>query len=340
MKNKYYIRSLFIGILLAVLLTFIQLPYYVTKPGSAQELEPIIEVSSGFEEEGSFLLTTVRMGQANIFSFVWAKLNKYHMIYPVKQIRADHESDEEYNYRQLHAMENSQEAAILVAFKRANKEVSFNYHGVYVLRLIADMPANNELQVGDRIFKVDDLAITTSEEFIEYVSEKKEGESVTLSFERDGEEMKAIIPITPFPKQPDKVGIGIGLVTDKEIHTNPKITIDTDNIGGPSAGLMFALEIYNQLLKEDLTHGKRIAGTGTINEKGQVGPIGGISQKIVAAHNNDVDIFFAPNENGKKNSDYKEALKTAKEIKTKMKIVPVDTFEDALEYLESLEKDS
>ncbi|HJV30720.1 MAG TPA: S16 family serine protease, partial [Bacillales bacterium] len=110
----------------------------------------------------------------------------------------------------------------------------------------------------------------------------------------------------------------------------------TDEIGGPSAGFMFSLEIYNQLTKEDLTKGYQIAGTGTIASDGKVGPIGGIEQKIIAADKAGAEIFFAPNEEGSKHSNYRDALKTAKDIGTKMKIVPIDTFDDAIKYLNTL----
>lgn len=99
---------------------------------------------------------------------------------------------------------------------------------------------------------------------------------------------------------------------------------------------MFSLEIYNQLVKEDMTKGHRVAGTGTINDKGEVGPIGGISQKIVAADKEEAEIFFAPNEKGAAGSNYREAVKTAKKIDSDMKIVPVDSFSDAVTYLEKL----
>lgn len=112
--------------------------------------------------------------------------------------------------------------------------------------------------------------------------------------------------------------------------------IDSHEIGGPSAGLMFTLEIYNQLVEEDLTKGHEIAGTGTINEKGEIGPIGGIQQKVVAASDAGAEVFFAPNEKGAEKSNYKDALEAAKDIKTKMKIVPVDTLDDALTYLEKM----
>jgi PDZ domain-containing protein len=127
-------------------------------------------------------------------------------------------------------------------------------------------------------------------------------------------------------------------VTDRELITDPDISLDTNNIGGPSAGLMMTLEIYNQLTEEDYTKGYHVAGTGTIDENGTVGPIGGISQKIVAADKSGAEIFFAPNQNGIAASNYKEAAATAKDIETDMKIVPIDTFDDAVDYLKSLKE--
>lgn len=103
---------------------------------------------------------------------------------------------------------------------------------------------------------------------------------------------------------------------------------------------MMSLEIYNQLTKPDETKGYDIAGTGTIDVDGKVGPIGGIDQKVVAADKAGKDIFFAPNQNGASNSDYKNAVKTAKDIDSNMKIVPVDTMQDAIDYLNKLKAKS
>lgn len=303
----------------------------------ATELDPIIAVEDGYKEEGDFMLTTIRMGKANIFSYAWAKFQKYHEIIPINHIRRENESDEEYSNRQLYYMEDSQESAITVAYKYANKQVTTKNHGIYVMGLVEGMPAGEILKPGDRIFAVDGQEIKEHTEFMSYVSAKKENDEITISFERNGEEETISVPLVPFPTNPDKIGIGIELITDVEVITDPKIEIDTEKIGGPSAGLMFTLEIYNQLTEQDLTQGLRIAGTGTIDQEGKVGPIGGIGQKIVAADNSDVDIFFAPNQNGATNSDFQNAVATAKDIKSDMKIIPVDTFEDALHYLEGLE---
>jgi Lon-like protease len=338
MNKKWIGRIALYTIAVALLVSaFFSLPYYVTKPGMAKELEPIIKVEGGYEEEGSFMLTTVVMGQANIYTYLLAKISDYQEIYPISAIRAEEESDEEYKVRQLHSMSTSKLAAIEVAYQKANKPVTFQYKGVYVLSVMDDMPATGQLEPGDRIFQVDDLTFQSSEEFINYVSGKQAGENITLFFERNKTEDRVTLPLQAFKEDPTKVGVGIGLVDDKEIVVDPEVTVETSDIGGPSAGLMFSLEIYNQLVKEDLTRGYKIAGTGTISADGVVGRIGGIEQKVIAADKAGAEIFLAPNEEGAANSNYVAAVQTAKDIETNMKIVPIDTFEDAITYLEALQ---
>ncbi len=304
----------------------------------ASELEPIIEVENGYQdEEGSFSLTTVRFGRANPLTYMWAKMNEFYYIHPLEEIKREDESDKEYMNRQLHMMEVSQESAIAVAYQKANKKVEFTFHGIYVDGVIKHMPAASILKVGDRIYKVDSLEFQTAEEFIDYVAKKKEGEEVNIVYEREGKQDQAKIKLASFPDQPEKIGLGISLVTDRQMDVEPEIELQTEEIGGPSAGLMMSLEIYNQLTKGDLTKGYKIAGTGTINAEGEVGPIGGISQKIVAADKEGMDIFFAPNEKGNPTSNYNEAVETGKKIGTEMKIIPVDTFDEAIKYLNDLQ---
>jgi len=119
-----------------------------------------------------------------------------------------------------------------------------------------------------------------------------------------------------------------------------QVTIQAGEIGGPSAGLMFSLEIMNKLTPEDLTKGYQIAGTGTIDTEGNVGVIGGIQHKVIAADKAGAEIFFAPKDyvsaDGQRINNYTDAIQRGDEIHTKMKIVPVGTMDDALQYLQSL----
>ena len=337
--SKAYVTSLIVAVMLILASAFYYLPYYVTKPGMAKELEPIIEVSNGDQAEGSFMLTTVRMGRANIYSYLLAKWSKYQEIYTEDSIRVEGESDEEYNVRQLHLMDNSKNHAIKVAYEKAGKEISYKYLGVYVLDVHEDMPAAKVLKAGDQIIQIDNLHFDSSQQFIDYVTTKKAGEKVQIVYKREETEKRATIALQPFKERPNQVGLGISLDDYTRITTDPMVSINSEQIGGPSAGLMFSLEIYNQLTQGDLTKGYQIAGTGTIDEGGKVGPIGGIGQKVVAADHSGADIFFAPNENGAAHSNYQDALVAAKDIDTKMKIVPIDSFDEAVNYLEKLKQE-
>lgn len=326
-----------LGVILAIVLNFVTLPYYVTRPGDAQVLAPLVEVEGGYENKGKFMLTTVKMGKANIFTYALAKVSDYQTIFPINQIRSEDETDEEYSYRQLHMMESSKETAIKVAYEKAGKKVDLITKGVYVFSVKEGLAAEGKLKIGDRITKVDGEDTTTAEALIDKVNSKKIGDKIELIFDRDDRQESAMITLGEHPEDPNRPGIGISLMTDYTIEMDPDISINTSQIGGPSAGLMFSLEIYNQLVKEDIAKGYEIAGTGAMNENGKVQRIGGIAQKIVAADNSGVEIFFAPNENGREGSNYQEAMKAAKDINTDMKIVPVDTFDEAIAYLEALD---
>ncbi|GCD83459.1 SepM family pheromone-processing serine protease [Parageobacillus thermoglucosidasius] len=336
MKKRVYVMTFFMGVIVALLLIFIKLPYYVTMPGTAQDLKPLVHVENGDKDEGELMLTTVKMGRANVVAYLLAHIRSFYELHPLDEIKQEGETDEEYTMRQFQLMEQSKEAAIVVAYKKAGKPVSYKAKGVYVMSVVPHMPAYGRLKVGDRIVAIDGKKMDTSEQMVQYIRTKKKGDHVSIMFERGKKKKVETLALMPFPHDPKQIGVGISLATDYDVVTNPPVRVNSEQIGGPSAGLMFSLEIYNQLVDEDITKGHKIAGTGTININGEVGPIGGISQKIVAADKEGAEIFFAPNENGAADSNYREAVKTAKEIGTSMKIVPVDTFDDAVRYLERM----
>src|SRR5690625_3332158 len=211
-----------------------------------------------------------------------AKLSSHHDIVPLKEARPDGISDEEYKKKQLELMENSQEAALVVAFEEADADIDITYNGVYVLGTVEGMPADDILEVGDLITKVDDIDVNKANDLMKYVKDKTENTEVEVQFEREEDNYMKKIELAKFP-QDNKVGIGIQLVTNREVEVNPKVEFSSGEIGGPSAGLMFALTIYNQLTKEDVSNGLKIAGTGELDYEGNVLPIGGIDKKVIAA---------------------------------------------------------
>ena len=200
------------------------------------------------------------------------------------------------------------------------------------------MPAGKVLKAGDVIKEFNGQKITQISDLEHLLNGFKLGDKVHITVKR-GKELKEVetesgeFPTEWLPEgTKHKVGLGILQSEDITLDVNPPVKFDTQGIGGPSAGLMMTLEIFEQLTPEDLTKGYDICGTGTIDYKGNVGPIGGIKQKIVAADKAGAEIFFAP----KAEHEAKDAMAAAKDIHSDIKIVPVSTFDDAVKYLRSL----
>ncbi|WP_249869883.1 SepM family pheromone-processing serine protease [Oceanobacillus saliphilus] len=333
-------RNIIFFIIMVSIIYFLgiyQLPYYIQKPGGANPLNPIVEVAEGYESKGDMHLVTVSGLQATPLQYVFAKFLSYQEIIPLEQVFPEGISQDDYMHVQLQVMESSQEAATVVAYEAAGGDITIEYNGVYVVLVVEGMPAEGILQTGDRIIGIDGIEIKEAGDLIDYVDALQASDIITIEFVRDDETIHEAITLEEFSDIDNKVGIGISLVTDRNVTVQPEIKFSSGNIGGPSAGLMFSLEIYDQLTEEDLTKGKEIAGTGEVDYDGNVLRIGGIDKKIVAADREGIDIFFAPNENDAHNSNYQLAVKTAEEIGTDMEIVPVDTFEDALNYLQQLQ---
>lgn len=334
--SKKNVISFILVILIAYFLASYQLPYYIQRPGGADALNPIVEVENAYESKGDMHLVTVSGLQATPIQYALAKIMPHNEILPLDHVFPEGVSQKEYMKAQLQVMESSQEAATVVAYTASGSDIEIEYNGVYVVSVVEGMPADGILEMGDRIIGIDNKRIKEANDLIHYVEQKQENDVVSLEIVRDDKTLTKDITLETFDDLDNKVGIGISLVTDRSVTVEPNVEFTSGNIGGPSAGLMFSLEIYDQLTETDLTKGYQIAGTGEIDYDGNVHRIGGIDKKIVAAEREGIDIFFAPNENGAKGSNYEIAKNKAEEIGTDMKIIPVDTFDDALSYLEQL----
>lgn len=320
---------------------YIPLPYYVTRPGSALELAPIISVEGGKKDEkGAFMLTTVRMGQANIAWYFYSRFSPDAELIDRDLVVNKGESNEDYTKRELAVMQDSQMTAEAMAFQRAGYPVKVEKRGVMVYGTVEGTPAAKMLKVGDIITQVDGKRVSDTNELIAALANKKPDDSITVTYLRDQKEQTSRMVLVALPagnREKARAGFGIRPADKTLIKVPKKVRISSENIGGPSAGLMFTLEIYDQLKPDiDLTKGYRIAGTGTINPDATVGRIGGINHKIIAAQNAGAEIFFAPDDSDAPVSNYQEALATAKRIGSKMKIVPIKKLDDAVVYLEAL----
>ncbi|WP_205961814.1 SepM family pheromone-processing serine protease [Psychrobacillus vulpis] len=345
MKRKPIILLLIL--VLVASLAFYPMESYISKPGGAYELSPFVQVEGGDEDdEGKLSLLTISLAKATPLTYLYAKIVDNQKIYKANQIRNEDEDEKEYNVRQLKLMSDSQFNAITVAYNRAKKPYTIINNGIFIFNVLKDSAADGILEPGDKIIAMDDLSDLTEDKLKTYLSGKGEGDTVQMTVERDGKKLQKEATLRTIPNILDKPSIGISYTEDKKVETTPVIHMNSEDIGGPSAGLMFTLEILNQLLPEDISKGYNIAGTGEMKPDGTVGRIGGIDLKVIAADRKGIEIMFAPDDvidptilanNPGLTSNYEEAMKSAKKIGTKMKIVPVKTVDDALAYLNQLE---
>ena len=343
---KKPLRYIIVVMLLFTMLNLYRLDYYIVKPGHAYEVSEFIEVQGSHHHEGTLNLMTVAMQVATPVSYVLSYLTNNSEIVKKEQVRRQDESDKEYEIRQQKQMTDSQFNAKYVAYQKLGLETSIQFDGLYVLHVVKNSAADQQLQAGDEIIKIDNKPVTSLEMFTEHVKPKKEDEEVVVTIMREGKQQDFTIAVKPIPEDAEKrVGLGISYTAAQTLKTTPPIEVNAADIGGPSAGLMFTLGIINALSEKDITKGYAIAGSGTMNLDGTVGPIGEIGKKVIAANKDGMDYFFALstpyNEEYLKvvpdaKTNYEEAREMAKEIKTKMVIVPVETIDDALEYLQQL----
>lgn len=332
--TKYFYFSLF---LIGLGVLFIPIPYFVMQPGSAQDVSSFVKVGD-YEDNapGDFYLTTISLKEGMVFDYLLALLSDEMELVPEEEILVEDESEEDYHKRQELNMAMSQNQALVAAFQFAKRPVFVHSEGIEVFGL---MNKENRLQKGDLIKKVDGTKVQSVNRLTQYLSQKKEGEEVRVEIIRDEQTLELNIPLVSLPTQPGedkRVGLGIYPVPRLKVVTNPPAQIRTEEIGGPSAGLMFSLEVLDHLFEGSLSKGYKVAGTGTISEAGEVGQIGGIEFKVIAADRKGADIFFCPKDQTPQDQNEKKAKEAASRIKTKMKIVPVSSLEEAVNYLQQL----
>ncbi|MGT2925970.1 SepM family pheromone-processing serine protease [Streptococcus cuniculipharyngis] len=338
-RFKWWLLSL--CSVLVVLFAFLYpLPYYLELPGGAYDIRTALTVDGKEDKKkGSYYFTAVSVGRATLAHVIYAWLTPFSEIQSEKGTTGGY-SEEDYVRINQFYMETSQNGAVYQALKLADRPVSLDFLGVYVLDVAEDSTFRGILNLADTVTGVNDKTFKSSKELIDYVGGLTIGDKVSVQYTSDGKQKSAEGKIIKLSN--GRNGIGIGLVDHTQISSDVAVKFTLDGVGGPSAGLMFTLAIYDQLIDEDLRKGRVIAGTGTIEQDGSVGDIGGAGLKVVAADKSGADIFFVPNnpvdeailkENPDAKTNYQEALQAAEKLKTKMKIVPVKNVQEALDYL-------
>jgi Lon-like protease len=306
---------------LAWILYFVHIPYFVISPGPAQDVLPLIHVDEQtvYPARGHLLLTAVNLQQPNVYEALWAWVDSAQAVIPERDILAPGENQQQEARRQLSEMDTSKIDAAYVALRAYANYPAEHGKGVLVESVLPGSPADGKLYAGDLIESVDGEPIDDPEELGTLIRAAGVGRSVTIR-------IKAVEETHDVSIRPTRVrGIAYPVIGVAGVENFPfPLTIDSGNIGGPSAGLMWTLGLADLLTPGDLTGGKTIAGTGTIDLEGNVGPIGGIAEKVIAAERAGARVFFAPRQ------DAPEARRAA----DRMAIVPVTTFMEAVRYLQ------
>lgn len=324
----------------------IQVPYFALSPGPVNDASDFImvpeEVAIG-EEGGDLFFLTVSLKEINAVEYLGALIDEQVDLSPRENIRPAGVTSEELREQNINAMNSSKTNAIYVALTRLGYEVTFEGSGALISSIVEDSAAVGLLEEGDLITAVNGEIIEFSADASELIGGKAPGETVEITVLRpqdDGSDEEVTVEVTLKPfrfvdddgnvsEEPDRGMVGVLLLDGPADIVFPvEVDIDSQNIGGPSAGLMFTLEIINQLTENDLTRGRRIAGTGTINADGIVGPIGGVRQKVYAAIEIGAEYVLVPA------GDYDDALEAAG---TDIEVVRIETIDDALTFLEELE---
>ena len=328
MRKNRLKKGIGILIIIFIIINFIPTSFYVMSPGIAEELSPIISVENGHKDKikGSFLLTAVGSRKATVWDYVYVKTIQprgYELEVMSEQLPEGINMDK-YLQMMENLMEESKLTAEAVALQKLGYEVNIHGEGVEIIEVLENSEASGKLQSGDIITSIDGNQTDIASTAVDLIRNREIGDTVDLEVLRDNKKINLTVETIELPESPGKPSIGI-LITTKNLNYDFPIEVkyDTGNIVGPSAGGMFALEIYNQLVEEDLTKGKKIAGTGTINIEGEIGQIDGIEQKIIAAEEANVEIFILPEEN----------FEAAKKVNTSIELVPVKTFEEAVQFL-------
>jgi PDZ domain-containing protein len=305
--------------------------YLIIGPGPVQKLEEMVTVETGNKDaKGAFLLTAVTSAPAGIPSWIAAMVSPDIDIAKRAQEIPKGMDLERYISIMESLMRESQVVAGAVALERLGFPVSVETV-VRIEAVLANSPAKDILQQGDIILAVDDRRVTTADEAVKIISLRAPGEEALLTVSRQGKVKRFKVGTGPHPEDRGRAAVGI-LVSSSLTYDLPiNIEMDSRNVKGSSGGLMFTLEILNQLDPVDLTGGQVVAGTGTIGLDGVVGPIAGIKQKVIAAERGGAAYFLVPMEN------VDSAAKIASNLRS-IQVVGVSNIDEAIRVLDDISR--
>ena len=315
-------------LLLVTLLILVRVPsgQYLLLPDIAHPVAPLVKVEGARRQPGAgsiyFLDVIERQASELERLFPWIHSNA--TLVPAGDILPPCSTAAQAEQAQMQEMSFSQHVAATVALRKLGYHVGVRPTGVVVSQLIGGTDAPCNLQPMDIVVAVDGKPTLTQTALHTALGRVKPGDVVRLRLRRGGKFLT--VPI----KTVDEGGRAlVGFVPEQaaKFKLPVRVSIDAGNVGGPSAGLAFALEVM-QKLGRNVTHGHRVAATGEMELNGAVAPIGGVRQKVVDAHKAGVQVLLVP-----AGSNAREARRYAP---GQLRVIPVRTFDQALHALATL----
>lgn len=321
-----------VAVVLVLVAWLLPVAYVTLTPGPTADTlgewegEKVVTVTAPetYPSDGQLLLTTVLVREnLKLADALVGWLDPSDAVVPEESVFPPDRSREEIDEFNEMAFTGSEDAATTAALTYLGYPTE-----VVVIDVTEGGPSQGKLQAEDVITAVDGTAVTTTTELVAAVGSNPPGTTLLVEYSRDGAPGSVDVVTEAADAGPHQSVIGVFVATEPVADVD--VEVQAEGIGGPSAGLMLALSIVDQLTPGDLTGGSIIAGTGEISPEGQVGTIGGIRQKVIAAGDEGARAFLLPPPN------CGEAVKTVPED---VRLLPVATLSEAVDTLEALARD-
>jgi PDZ domain-containing protein len=302
---------------------------YIFLPNRAHAVAPLIEVEGGNDPKdgGGIYYVDVLVRKATVLERLWPGLEEGATIVPADEVRPPGVSERERRREELAEMRMSQRVAAAVALRELGYDVDAKPIGARIELVDPEAPAAGKLRSGDVVIAAGGNPVTAPSELRRAIRAAGTNRELSIVVERGKQEVRLQVRPTRGPEGTPVIGVIVSQAAD--ITLPVEVEIDTGGVGGPSAGLAFALDLMEELGR-DVDRGKKIAVTGSLELDGTVGQIGGIKQKTVGVERADIEVFVVPaGENAQEARRYADGIR----------ILPVTTFQQALRALATLPRD-
>lgn len=327
---KKYLKENYISLILLILFAcfcFYDTGYSIYKPGGTINSSERVSGTDLYKSQGTFNMAYVGYMKAKLPYYLMAKLiSSWELVKNDELTISDNETLNDMLVRDHIEYKSAISNATKVAFDYANIDYQITKTTSYVY--YKNPLSKSNIKIGDKLISYDNHQMTSLDELKKYINSKNVNDTIHIKYIEDNKEKTED---TKIYEENNVKYIGLAFININDYSSKYNIKIKSkESESGPSGGLITALAIYNSITKEDITKGKKIVGTGTIDENGKVGEIGSVKFKLAAAEKNNADIFLCPTEN------YEEVSTYAQKHKLKINVKSVSTFAEAVEYLKTI----